>query len=492
MPSLSLLRRHALLAGGALAGAAALPRTLRAQGQSGSAQGFERGFPTPDAARAARDDADLQRAVVAYRFWYPTVSAEGIFNGNREAGIPDNTAMGIASTGPRQVGFTLNSDTPYGSAALDVSNGPMVIEIPPGSYIGLVNDHHQGWVMDVGLPGPNEGRGGKHLVLPPGYGGEVPSGYQVGRALSNKLFFAVRALPAGGDLSAALEALRQIRFYPLAAAANPAALTFHDTSQTRMDSTCLRWEANIQYWEVLHRILREEPLVEKYLPMYGMLAELGIERDKPFAPDARMRAILERAARVGRDQLLVSAFASDRPDRLNWPDRQWEWVGLVPGSAQFETSAGLDLEARDRWFAQAIVTSPAMFRRSAGAGSLYWLSARDSGGTFLDGSRNYRLTVPGPVPGKLFWSVTAYDAQTRSQVQTEQDKAALRSLFELKDVAAGAPVDLFFGPQAPAGQEQRWIRTAPGRGWFAYFRIYGPEQAAFDRSWKPGDFEIMN
>ena len=225
--------------------------------------------------------------------------------------------------------------------------------------------------------------------------------------------------------------------------------------------------------------------------MYGLLAELGIEKGKPFAPDARMRAILERAARAGRDQMLVSAFDSARPDRVNWPDRKWEWVGLVPGSAQFETPSGIDLEARDRWFAQAIVTSPAMFRRTAGAGSLYWLSTRDSSGAFLDGGKSYRLTVPQPVPGKLFWSVTVYDAATRSQVQTDQDKAALRSLFELKDAANDASVDLHFGLAAPAGQEGRWIKTAPGRGWFAYFRIYGPEQAAFDRSWKPGDFDAV-
>jgi hypothetical protein len=154
--------------------------------------------------------------------------------------------------------------------------------------------------------------------------------------------------------------------------------------------------------------------------------------------------------------------------------------------------AGIDLEARDRWFAQAIVTSPAMFRRTAGAGSLYWMSVRDSSNAFLDGGRNYRLTIPQPVPGNLFWSVTVYDAVTRSQVQTDQDKAALRPLFELKDAASSPSLNLYFGPSAPAGQEGRWIKTVPGRGWFAYIRIYGPEEAAFDKSWKPGDFEPLN
>jgi hypothetical protein len=223
--------------------------------------------------------------------------------------------------------------------------------------------------------------------------------------------------------------------------------------------------------------------------MYGLLAELGIERDKPFNPDQRMHAVLDRAAKAGRDQMLVSAFDSARPDRVNWPDRKWEWVGLVAEQANFETKGGVDLEARDRWFAQAIVTSPAMFRRSAGAGSLYWMAERDSKGGWLDGGKTYKLTIPQPVPAKLFWSVTAYDTATRSQVQTDQNKAALRSLFELKDASKSEPVELFFGPAAPAGHEQRWIKTAPGKGWFAYMRLYGPEQAAFDRSWTPGDFE---
>ena len=120
---------------------------------------YTRGFPTPKTATLARNDADLQRALVAYRFWYPTVSVEGIFNGNRSVGIEDGKQWGIAATGPRQVGFTLNSDTPYGSGVLDLKDGPIVIELPPGPFIGLVNDHNQNWVLDMGLPGPDAGKG---------------------------------------------------------------------------------------------------------------------------------------------------------------------------------------------------------------------------------------------------------------------------------------------------------------------------------------------
>jgi hypothetical protein len=256
-----------------------------------------------------------------------------------------------------------------------------------------------------------------------------------------------------------------------------------------MDSTLLRWEDNLKFWEKLHEVIDTEPVVDHFRPMYGLLAAIGIEKGKPFTPSDRHKAILERAAKAGREQLLVAAFDSARPERMVWKDRKWEWIGLVPDSAQFETPGGVDLKARDRWFAQAILTSPAMFRRKEGAGSLYWLGHRDATGAYVDGSKTYKLTVPQPVPAALFWSVTIYDAATRSEVQTAQDKAALRSLYEKFTPGADGSVDLYFGPRAPNGKEGQWIQTNPGRGWFAYFRIYGPKEAAFNGSWKPGDFE---
>jgi hypothetical protein len=423
---------------------------------------FKGGFPPPDDARKARDEADYQRAVTAYRFWYPTVSCEGIFNGFRAAGADDNDKIAIFPAVPRQIGFTANSDTPYGMGALDVKDGPYVIEMPPGQFIGLADDHHQGWILDMGLPGPAGNKGGKHLILPPGYKGEVPEGYFAGRSLSNKVLYGFRSLPAKGDLKAAVEAMRAIKIYPLASAANPKLVKFVDLTDTPIDISCLKWEDNIQYWQKLAEVIEAEPLVDKFLPMYGELAALGIEKGKKFDPDARTKEILEKAAKAGRDQMLVSAFASSRPDRLAWKDRKWEWAGLVPESAQFETKSGIDLEARDRWFAQAIVTSPAMFRRTKGAGSLYWQGQRDATGAYLDGGKTYKLTVPLPVPAGPFWSVTVYDAATRSEIKTDQAKAALRSMFELKDTGDAKSIDLYFGPKAPSGQEGRWIQTIPG------------------------------
>ncbi len=450
------------------------------------------GFPTAQTAHRVHDEQDDHRAVQAYRFFYPTVSMEATFQGTRDAGAVDNKSAMILSGGPRHVLFTGNSDTPYMGGVFNLKEtGPLVIDLPPGGYLGIINDHHFGWVHDIGLPGDDTGKGGQHLILPPGYQGEAPDGYYTARSKTNFVLVAARALPPGGDMNAGLEAQRKVKVYPLSAAADPPAYEFVDRTSDKVDVTLLRWESNLQFWEKLHKVLQEEPAIEEFRPMYGMLAMLGIEKDKPFKPDERMKKILLRAAKEGRTQMLVAGFASNRPDRLVWKDRKWEYATLRWENGDFEMPTGIDLEARDRWFSQAVGMSPKMVLRVEGAGSLYWLGLQDKKGAYLDGGKTYRLRIPQPVPQKLFWSVTVYDSETRSMIQTSQDKAALRSLVELKDVPQTGATDLYFGPKAPKGQEGRWIKTIPGKGWFVYLRLYGPVGPAFDGTWQPGDFEEM-
>jgi hypothetical protein len=451
---------------------------------------FKGGYPTAETAKLVQDEQDFQRAVQAYRFFYPTVSMEGTMQGQRDAGAKDNQGALILAGGPRHTLFTGNSDTPYMGGVFNLKEtGPLVIELPAGPYLGIVNDHNYGWVHDIGLPGDDAGKGGKHLILPPDFKGDIPGGDYTTRSKTNFVLVAARALPPHGDMKAGLDAQRNVKIYPLAKAASPPPYEYLDRTNDKIDVTLLRWEDNIQFWEKLHKTLQEEPAVEEFRPMYGMLAMLGIEQGKPFAPDARMKGILERAAKVGRDQMLVAGYASSRQDRFVWPDRKWEYATLRYENGDFQLPTGIDLEARDRWFSQAVGMSPKMVLRTAGAGSLYWLGLRDKDGAYLDGGKTYKLSVPQPVPQKLFWSVTVYDAGTRSQIQTDQDKAALRSLVELKDVPKTGTTDLYFGPTAPAGKEGQWIKTNPGKGWFVYLRLYGPEGPAFDGGWRPGDFE---
>jgi hypothetical protein len=453
---------------------------------------FEGGYPTPGTVQQAYDDLDLIRAMQMYRIFYPTVSGAAIFSGTEQAGVVPNKVFGFMDTQPRHVGYTLNSDTPYGAVLLDLHAGPMVIELPPGPLIGAALDINQRWICDMGVPGPDGGDGGRHLLLPPDYAGEVPAGCYAARATAYRVIAAVRTVPVAGDVPDAIARLKQVTAFPLHPPADWTDPTWTDMTPLPQDTTPHVWEDTFRYWQVLYDVVRHEPSFDGYREHYGELAALGIDKGHPFMPDARMRRILEQAASISCAHMRVESFADRRPDRVVWGERQWEWAALRFENGRFDTAAYTDTSARDKWFFQAVAESPAMFRRGVGAGSLYWLGLRDHAHCYLEGGRTYRLRVPLPVPTSLFWSVTVYDTDTRSQIVTDQGRAALRSLFELKDTAGLEYVDLHFGPQCPDRREHRWIKTIPGQGWFVYFRIYGPLEPAFDGSWKPGDLEPIH
>jgi hypothetical protein len=463
---------------------AAAPQSVPAANQ----YAFKGGYPLKDTVDRSYDDVDLNRAIQAYKFFFPSVAFATGYVALEQAGIKPNHAGAIMAGSPKQIVYTPNSDTPYAMVPLDLSSGPMVVELPAGPLICVVNDLNQRYVMDLGLPGPDAGKGGKHVIIPPGYQGHIPQGYYSATATTNRVILAMRALPEKGDMPLAIARLKAVEVHPLAPVA-PSPLEWVDVSDRELDMTPSGSEKGLKYWQALHDLVDGEPPYEAYRMYYGELAELGIEKGKPFAPDTRMQSILAKASDKANDQMRVQAFADRSPTRFAWPDRKWEWAGLRPENGTFDLPTYKDLAAREKWFFQAVLESPVMFRRGPGSGSLYWLGVRDKAGAYLDGKKTYRLAVPLPVPNRLFWSVTVYDPETRSEIRTPQGKAALRSLVELKELGNARSVELYFGPKAPAGQEARFIQTLPNKGWFAYFRVYGPEQAAFDGNWKPGDFE---
>lgn len=436
------------------------------------------------------DEADLQRAVTAYKFFYPTVSGARIISGNEAVGLIANKVFGILDCSPEQLVFTANSDTPYGPLLLDLGVGPLVVELPPGPLIVCSMDINQRWVADMGLPGPDAGNGGRHLLVGPDHHGPLPeTGYYVHRASSNTQIVGARSLPVNGDVDGAKARLTTIQVYPLDRSIAWTEPRWIDLTGTVQDTTPLQVETGLAFWQVLHETLDREPAFEPYRTHYGELAELGIVKGARFVPDERMAAILVKAARLGNAQMQAQSFSDRRSERFVWPDRQWEYAAMRFEDGDFNTATHVDLGAREKWFYQAIGASPAMFRRDTHAGSLYWLGHRDATGIELDGAYSYELRVPLPVPARLFWSVTVYDIETRSQIQTAQGKAALRSLFELTDVTGDTAV-LHFGPRPPADRPNApWIQTIPGRRWFTYFRIYGPQDAVFNGQWRPGDFE---
>ena len=204
----------------------------------------------------------------------------------------------ILKGSPKQLVFTPNSDTPYEGANIDLTDGPMVVELPPGPLMCVVNDLNQRYVMDMGLPGPDAGKGGKHVILPPGYKGKVPTGYFAGTPTTNRVLLLVRAIPPAGDVDAAVAMLKTVKLYPLNNPSAASKVTWIDVGDKHIDFTAVPFEKTIGYWNQLAEVINREPAYEGYRMEYGLLASLGIEKGYPFSPDTRMQGILVKAARL--------------------------------------------------------------------------------------------------------------------------------------------------------------------------------------------------
>ena len=207
---------------------------------------------------------------------------------------------------------------------------------------------------------------------------------------------------------------------------------------------------------------------------------------KPFKPDERIRGILERAAKVGNAMSRTIAYNSRNPNRVYAKGSKWEFVFLTE-SATFETKSYLDVDASVTFSHQALFTAQGMVKKIVGKGSQYLAAYKDGNGNWLDGSQSYRLLVPPNVPVEDFWSVMVYDAETRSMIVNDQVPGR-DSNAKLKTNKDGS-VDLYFGPTVPKGFESNWVKTLPGKGFFLYFRAYGPKKEFFDRKWILNDLK---
>ena len=449
---------------------------------------FKLGFPTADTARAATDATDLRRAIEAYKFFYPTVATEGVFQQFVPHGMVWNEVGIVMAQDPEQQFAYANQDTPYILAFIDLkAAGPMVVELPAGPYIGGLVDHNEEWFGDNGLIGPSKGKGGKGLLLPPGFKGELPVGYTPYYAKTWKVLCFARVLSKTGSYEEALSYAAKVKIYPLTEAAVTPTYHVIDIAGKPAPSPLLKWEKNMEYWRMLHKVISEEPAQEKYRVMNGMLAQLGIEEGRPFVPDKRMQGILSKAAEIGFSEMSVSFYEHPRDEKIVWKGLQWEYIpvtgALDLSTKEFGNANSRNLLTSDAYFWAGFGTSAAIGVRRAGAGSMYYTTPRDATGSYLDGGKNYKLTIPGPVPASLFWSLTVYDSETRTIIDSGQGRGAVRSLFEKPQANADGSFDIFFGPEAPAGKENQWVKTMSGKGWFTCVRLYGPQAAVFDGSY---------
>ena len=366
----------------------------------------------------------------------------------------------------------------------------MVVEMPANPLLlGIVDDHNMTWVTNVGGIGPDQGRGGKHLFLPPGYDGSVPEGFFVSRSQTWELVVLIRTVPLDGDIPKSIEAAREVRVYPLSDRGEGATFDFINVTDRVVPLPLLEWAGTLEFSRQLHAVIDSETAPPKYRRMLGILAELGIEKGEPFDPSPRMVRILEQAAETAQREMSVVAYANRR-QLMEWPDRMWERLPVGPFSAasgDFGTAEVSDIDASDHYFFHGYGTSSAIGRREVGRGSIYYMGYRDGSGAYLDGGKSYKMTIPSPLPAALFWSVTVYDVETRCLIQTGQGRAAVRSHLDEPQANPDGSYDVYFGPSAPEGLEENWIQTKPGEGWWSAMRLYGPGAPAFDGTWKQGD-----
>jgi len=156
-----------------------------------------------------------------------------------------------------------------------------------------------------------------------------------------------------------------------------------------------------------------------------------------------------------------------------------------------EAEGARNLDARTKFFYGYTVNTPKMMEKIVGGGSQYGVAFADSTGQPFDGSKDYKINVPANVPANRFWSVVLYDPQTRSQLQTSQPFPSKNDKRDKLIANADGSVDIYFGAKAPAGKEANWIASAPGKGFFIIFRLYGPLEPWYDRSWRLGEPELV-
>jgi len=453
---------------------------------------FKQGFPTPKTAEDLFEFRTFYRAVEVFTQNTFGVSMYAMRKAYADvgAGKANQVLIWMDRMNAKSVFLTANSETVYAFTFLDLKgDGPTVIECPP-KVLGILDDMWCRYIGDMGLMGPDKGAGGKFLVLPPGYKGNVPDGYYVMQSKTYGVWVVMRGglVDNKPDVANALYK-KHLKVYPLAKAANPDPTELINASNIPMDTV---HSENYHYLvELGDLVANEHPDALEDLQKF-LLASIGMEFGKPFNPDSKTKAILEEAVQVGGAMLRANMWNYTGDDKWIYPvgERKW-WNPFVGGKYTFDPDGYINYDGQAFFAAYATGITPAMASKIVGGGSQYLCGHLDKDGNPFDGGKNYKLHVPGSIPAKNFWSVVVYDSASRSMLANSQKYPSV-STYTNPEINADGSVDIYFGPKAPAGKENNWIETIPGKGWTAIFRLYGPLQPFFDQTWKLNDIERVD
>ena len=451
---------------------------------------FWDGMPDDATVEAAYDNLDFMRAVTVYLEANHIASLYAMREGLAAAGASGQVIPYWANLlDAKSIVLTGNTTVIYVFPFTNLGDGPIVVEVPPGA-LGLSDSANFEFLTDIGAVGPDKGEGGTYLFLPPGYEGEVPQGdYYVVQSNSNWIWVPLRFFVGeGGPTEASARVEAGLRFYPYADRDNPPETEFKDLSGVQLNTAHAGDET---FFEELHAAIQGEPASAFPADLLGRIAAIGIRQGEPFEPDKRMKTIFKEAAAVGNATVRSIAHATRLDDARYYDDRQWK-LAFVGGSHEFMKDGYRLHEARSLFHYYATGITPAMVSTAIGAGTQYFYAERDANGDYLDGGKTYSITLPDPVPVNQFWSFMVYDNHTRSMLETDQRSAGVDSYSPDLVANEDGSYTVWFGPEPPEGKVGNWVQTIPGKGWNTLLRFYGPLEPFYDRSWKPGDFEVVD
>jgi hypothetical protein len=491
---------------------------------------FKDGVPTEEAAEKVRNALDFTRALNAYNNSFRGASALAIAKGLHSIGADDNTVLIYSELmDAKSLFLTANADTVYYMAVVNLEKGPMVIEQPPMG-LGTINDMWFSWIIDIGFPGPDRGEGGRYLLVPPGYKGPLPEGgFYIAHSKTLRVLYAARAFLVNNDPKPTVENIKKhLKIYPYTPGGVGTSIATALEGKVRLAKNPPVPETrfvegsgksfntvppgDFGFFEMINENVQQEPATSYDVELAGQLAAIGIVHGKPFKPDARMKKILTDAAAVGdaTGRVLNWRYAVIHPDWAYYPGSKWGSM-LWQGGAFFETpppeftkegmfkplppTGARTLDSRTAFYYAYTLDSPGMIMRIPDVGSQYLMGFLDADGNPYDGAKTYKCKLPKGIPARAFWSLTVYDNQTRSMLDTPQryPRAGSQSYpSPAAEASADGSTTIYFGPTQPEGVKRgNWIQTMPGKGWFTILRLYSPLEPFFTKKWRPGEIELV-